>query len=239
MAPLPNCCPPMAWRPPTRHTASPSRAARRSACWMSGSDCGRTTSRTRVGLSRVCTSFSTTPEASRPSSRPSRSTPIPGGGYRSRPGPSTTRRARAAARRGCESVPFARARPQERRGARRARRRYPRPGIPGPAAPMGGPGLAGVEADAVRGRGTAGQRPRPRKKGKLPPAAGRRRRPPRTHKKRALPLSRPTRRVPAQVYAKRGPHAPWPASHRGRVRAETRGDSGKAEVIRCQRPGGA
>src|SRR5256714_14126217 len=61
VVPVPNCCPPIAWRPPAMLIWCPSlRAVRTTACTPS-IESGRATSLTRVGFKCECTSLTITP----------------------------------------------------------------------------------------------------------------------------------------------------------------------------------
>ncbi len=57
--PSTNCCPPMACRPPQMEIGRSALAARWTTATICSTERGDTSSRTRIGLSRECTSFST------------------------------------------------------------------------------------------------------------------------------------------------------------------------------------
>src|ERR671911_301716 len=62
-SPAPNCCPPMAWRPPAMAMARPAARTASTAAETSATDAGRRTRRTRVALSWAWTSLTSTPRS--------------------------------------------------------------------------------------------------------------------------------------------------------------------------------
>src|SRR2546425_649667 len=76
---LPNCCPPMACRPPAIPKGRPSCLALRTSCTTASAEAGFTTRCTRVALSCEWMSLTTTPGADRSPAQPygARATPAP------------------------------------------------------------------------------------------------------------------------------------------------------------------
>src|SRR5881392_3652840 len=67
---LPNCCPPMACRPPAMLSGRPSWPALRTSCTTASAEAGFTTRDTRVALSCEWMSFTTTPGVDRSPAQP-------------------------------------------------------------------------------------------------------------------------------------------------------------------------
>src|SRR5687768_1457909 len=84
-SPPPNCCPPMAWRPPAMAMARPAARAASTATQTSATDVGRRTRGTRVALSWAWTSLTSISRSVIAEDSATRTTRAPGDGRATRP----------------------------------------------------------------------------------------------------------------------------------------------------------